>query len=89
MDMNDKLSTEKDLEQYKLLNVKEDPLDCRQKHLDALDVTINAASTQAEKHAQVHRSGKKTRIGPLSLNVPDLVPESSVLPRHYKNVLVF
>ena len=26
MDMNDKLSTEKDLEQYKLLNVKEDPL---------------------------------------------------------------
>ena len=36
MDMNDKLSTEKDLEQYKLLNVKEDPLDCRQKHLDAM-----------------------------------------------------
>ena len=36
MDMNDKLSTEKDLEQYKLLNVKEDPLDCHQKHLDAM-----------------------------------------------------
>ena len=35
-DMNNKLSTIEDIEQYKLNSVKEEPLDCRQKHLDVM-----------------------------------------------------
>ena len=31
-----KLSTESDIEQYKLMNVKEDPIDNRQQHLDTM-----------------------------------------------------
>ena len=34
--LDKKLSTESDIEQYKVLNIKEDPLDNRQKHLDVL-----------------------------------------------------
>ena len=35
-DLDSKLSSEPDIEQYKLLGVKEDPLDSRQQHLDVL-----------------------------------------------------
>ncbi len=37
-DMNNKLSTMEDIEQYKLnsVNVKEEPLDCHQQHLDVM-----------------------------------------------------
>ena len=35
-DLDSKLSSEPDIEQYKLLGVKEDPLDSRQQHLDVM-----------------------------------------------------
>ena len=35
-DMNDKLSTKDDLEQYKMLSVQEEPLSSTQKHLDTM-----------------------------------------------------
>ena len=34
--LENKLSTDSDIEQYKLMNVKEDPIDNRQQHLDAM-----------------------------------------------------
>ena len=34
--LDNKLSTQSDIEQYKLLSIKEDPLDNRQKHLDVM-----------------------------------------------------
>ena len=34
--LDNRLSTQSDIEQYKLLNIKEDPLDHRQIHLDVL-----------------------------------------------------
>ena len=34
--LDNKLSTQSDIEQYKLLSIKDDPLDNRQKHLDVM-----------------------------------------------------
>ena len=34
--LDNKLSTESDIDQYKLLNVREDPIDNRQQHLDVM-----------------------------------------------------
>jgi len=53
--MNDKLSKKQDIEQYKLLNVQETPLDSHQKHLDMLCFPIlfpDSNSRRYHPHAE-------------------------------------
>ena len=48
--LENKLSTESDIEQYKLMNIKEDPIHNRQQHLDAMCFPV--PPTRSENFSQ-------------------------------------
>ena len=48
--LENKLSTESDIEQYKHMNVKEDPIDNREQHLDAMCFPIQVPDGRFGKY---------------------------------------
>ena len=66
-EMTDKLSTEQDIDQYKLLSVEESPLDCRQEHIDTLCFPVLFPDGKFEKkyHREfnlMHSEFEKSRL---------------------------
>ena len=64
-DMNDKLSTKNDLEQYKMLSVQEEPLSSTQKHLDTMSVLFpdgNFGKYHPRKVPLSHSEYEKSRL---------------------------
>ena len=54
-DLHSKLSSEPDIEQYKLLGIKEDPLDSRQQHLDVMCFPFSFRMENSESMTNVKR----------------------------------
>ena len=50
--LDNKLSTQSDIEQYKLLSINEDPLDNRQKHLDVIQYYFLMEILESITHAK-------------------------------------
>ena len=54
--LNSKMSTESDIQQYKMNNVKEDPLDNRQVHLDVMCFPLYSPLVSLESITHEKRS---------------------------------